>query len=128
MDYNQQQSTPYQTPSVLNNPNYRPYTDPTSEEIDLNKYPEPKDSTKKIRGTNELLETVLGGLEPELVVAKGFYFFFYASFGSLFPLMGVYFKQLGLNGAQAGVLSGIRPLVEYFCAPFWVGWAERYYI
>lgn len=39
--------------------------------------------------------------------------------------MGVYFKQLGLNAAQAGILSGCRPLVEYFAAPFWVGWAER---
>jgi len=39
--------------------------------------------------------------------------------------MGVYFKQLGLNGAQAGVLSGIRPLVEYICAPMWVNYAER---
>jgi hypothetical protein len=39
--------------------------------------------------------------------------------------MGVYFKQLGLNGAQAGVLSGIRPLVEYIAAPMWVSFAER---
>jgi hypothetical protein len=61
---------PYQSPSVLNNPNFRPYQDPNAEDVDLSKYPEPKDSTKKIRGTSELLETIVGGLEPELVVAK----------------------------------------------------------
>jgi len=68
------QQPPYNSPSVLNNPNYRPYTDPTEENVDLSKYPEPKDSTKKIRGTSELLETIVGGLEPELVVAKVDYF------------------------------------------------------
>lgn len=61
---------PYSSPTILNNPNYRPYQDPNNPDVDLTKYPEPKDSTKKIRGTNELLETVVGGLEPELVVAK----------------------------------------------------------
>lgn len=40
--------------------------------------------------------------------------------------MGVYYKQLGLNGAQAGILSGCRPLVEYLAAPFWVAWAEKH--
>ncbi len=93
--------------------------------VDLNRYPDPIDSTKKIRGKSELLETLIGGLEPELLTAKGFYFFFFAAFGSLFPLMGVYFKQLGLNGAQAGILVGIRPLVEFVSAGRWVRLAER---
>lgn len=127
-DPNQQQQqgqNPYQDTTFLNHPGYRPYQDPTADEVDLNKYPEAKDSTNKIRGKSELLETIVGGLEPELVVAKGFYFFFYAAFGSLFPLMGVYFKQLGLNGAQAGILSGLRPLVEFISAPILVGYAER---
>ena len=54
-----------------------------------------------------------------LAVAKTFYFFFYGAFGSLFPLMGVYFKQLGMDAAQAGLLSGVRPIVEYLAIPFW---------
>ena len=54
-----------------------------------------------------------------LAVAKIFYFFFYGAFGSLFPLMGVYFKQMGMDAAQAGLLSGIRPIVEYLAIPFW---------
>ena len=47
------------------------------------------------------------------------HFFFYGAFGSLFPLMGVYFKQMGMDAAQAGLLSGIRPIVEYLAIPFW---------
>lgn len=54
-----------------------------------------------------------------LAVAKVFYFFFYGAFGTLFPLIGVYFKGLGMDTAQAGLLSGIRPIVEYLAIPFW---------
>lgn len=61
---------PYQDTTFLNHPGYRPYQDPSSSEVDLNKYPEAKDSSNKIRGRSELLEHVVGGLEPELVVAK----------------------------------------------------------
>jgi len=71
-DPSNQQSNPnpYQDTTFLNHPGYRPYQDPNNPEIDLAKYPEPKDSTNKIRGKSELLETLVGGLEPELVVAK----------------------------------------------------------
>ena len=52
-------------------PGVRPYTAPDETGfVDVSKYPEPVDSTKKIRGTSELLETLVGGLEPELVTAK----------------------------------------------------------
>jgi len=50
--------------------NVRPYVDPTATDVDLSVYPEPVDSTGKIRGGKELLETIVGGLEKELVVAK----------------------------------------------------------
>lgn len=57
---------------------------------------------------------------------KLFYLFFFAAFGSLFPLIAVYFKQLGMNAVQTGVLIGLRPLVEYFCVPMWALLAERW--
>uniref|UniRef100_A0A5S6PZH6 MFS domain-containing protein n=1 Tax=Trichuris muris TaxID=70415 RepID=A0A5S6PZH6_TRIMR len=62
----------------------------------------------------------------ELLVSKLFYFFFYAAFGSLFPLISIYFKQLGMNATQAGILVGIRPFVEFASAPFWGGLADRF--
>lgn len=61
-----------------------------------------------------------------LRVPKAFYFFFFAAFGSLFPLMAVYFKQLGMNPVQTGFLIGIRPFIEIFSAPFWSSLADKF--
>ena len=62
----------------------------------------------------------------ELLVCKLFYFCFYAAFGSLFPLMGVYFKQLGMSPLQTGWLIGVRPFIELFSAPFWIEFANQH--
>uniref|UniRef100_A0A7E4VKI2 MFS_1_like domain-containing protein n=1 Tax=Panagrellus redivivus TaxID=6233 RepID=A0A7E4VKI2_PANRE len=62
----------------------------------------------------------------DLFMARLFYLLYFASFGSLFPLLAVYFKQLGMTAAQAGVLLGCRPLVEFAAGPFWGIFAERF--
>ena len=72
----------------------------------------------------DLIQEIL--TNRDLLICKGFYFFFFAAFGSLFPLMGVYFKQMGMNSVQAGILSGVRPLIEIFSAPFWSSLADRF--
>ncbi|SPP75284.1 blast:Major facilitator superfamily domain-containing protein 6 [Drosophila guanche] len=95
-------------------------------EVDPNLYPEAKESTHKIRGHSDILEMFFGAsTERELIPVKSFYFFFYAAFGSLFPLMGVYFKQMGMNPGQCGILVGMRPFVEFLSAPFWGSYADR---
>ena len=88
-------------------------------------------------------------VNKELFISKIFYFFFFSAFGSLFPLMAVYFKQLGMNAIQAGMstdqakfyfnyklilnlwtigtLIGIRPFVEFVAAPFWSSIADRFH-
>lgn len=66
-----------------------------------------------------------GSVDQELLTVKTFYFFFYSAFGSLFPLMGVYFKQMGMNPFQCGLLVGTRPFVEFLSAPFWGSYADR---
>lgn len=91
----------------------------------FNRYPQPKDSTHKIRGKTALIEMIFGPVDQELLVVKSFYFFFYSAFGSLFPLMGVYFKQMGMNASQSGFLIGSRPFVEFLSAPFWGSLADR---
>ncbi|XP_046396000.1 major facilitator superfamily domain-containing protein 6 isoform X4 [Ischnura elegans] len=105
----------------------RPRVDPeASGEVDPEKYPQPKESTHKIRGRTDVLELLCGGaVDPELLTAKTFYFFFYSAFGSLFPLMAVYFKQMGMNPGQCGMLIGSRPFVEFLSAPFWGSIADR---
>lgn len=92
------------------------------------RYPAPKDATHKVRGRSDLLELMCGpgAVDPELLTVKTFYFFFYSAFGSLFPLMGVYFKQMGMNAGQCGLLIGTRPFVEFLSAPFWGGLADRW--
>ncbi|XP_063381946.1 major facilitator superfamily domain-containing protein 6 [Cydia fagiglandana] len=97
-------------------------------EVDTSRYPEPKEATHKVRGRSDVLEMLCGAgaVDPELLTVKTFYFFFYSAFGSLFPLMGVYFKQMGMNAGQCGLLIGTRPFVEFLSAPFWGGLADRW--
>lgn len=61
-----------------------------------------------------------------LLVSKLFYFFFYASYGSLHPLLAVYYKQLGLSASRSGLLVGIRYFIEFCSAPFWGVVADRF--
>lgn len=89
------------------------------------RYPQPKESTHKIRGRADIIEMIFGTVDQELLFVKTFYFFFYSAFGSLFPLMGVYFKQMGMNPLQGGFLIGCRPFVEFLSAPFWGSYADR---
>ena len=104
----------------------RPLVNPQAEGVvDPNLYPEPKEATHKIRSKNDIIEYLFGTVDQELLTVKTFYFFFYSAFGSLFPLMGVYFKQMGMNAAQCGLLIGIRPLIEFLSAPFWGSLADR---
>lgn len=89
------------------------------------RYPQPKEATHKIRGRSDIIELLFGAVDQELLTVKTFYFFFYSAFGSLFPLMGVYFKQMGMNAGQCGLLIGTRPFVEFLSAPFWGSLADR---
>lgn len=61
----------------------------------------------------------------ELFFGRLFYLLYFASFGSLFPLLAVYFKQLGMTAAQTGMLLGCRPFIEFAACPFWGSFADR---
>ncbi|CAB0019373.1 unnamed protein product [Nesidiocoris tenuis] len=109
-------------------PGVRPKVDPDAlGEVDPELYGAPKEATHKIRGKSDILEMLCGSnVDQELLTVKTFYFFFYSAFGSLFPLMGIYFKQMGMNPGQCGFLIGSRPFVEFLSAPFWGSLADRY--
>jgi MFS family permease len=61
-----------------------------------------------------------------LITYKAFYFLFFAGFGSTFPYLTIYFKQMGLTASYVGTLSGIRPLVQFVSGPFWAYLADKY--
>lgn len=77
--------------------------------------------------TNSRIIRIFGyEYQRDLVIARLFYIFYFASFGSLFPLLAIYFKQLGMNASQAGLLLGVRPLVEFAARPFWSSFASKF--
>ncbi|XP_072302886.1 major facilitator superfamily domain-containing protein 6-A-like [Eucyclogobius newberryi] len=65
-------------------------------------------------------------INTNLLVSKVFYFFFYAAYGSLHPLLAVYYKQLGMSPSRSGMLVGIRYFIEFCSAPFWGVVADRF--
>ncbi|XP_033471379.2 major facilitator superfamily domain-containing protein 6-A-like [Epinephelus lanceolatus] len=65
-------------------------------------------------------------INSHLLVSKVFYFFFYAAYGSLHPLLAVYYKQLGMSASRSGLLVGIRYFIEFCSAPFWGVVADRF--
>ncbi|XP_069120457.1 major facilitator superfamily domain-containing protein 6-like [Argopecten irradians] len=74
----------------------------------------------------DIIDTFFTYVNRDLLICKLFYFFFFAAFGSLFPLLAIYFKQLGMNPTQSGILIGFRPFVEFCSAPFWGSLADKY--
>ena len=53
-----------------------------------------------------------------------FYFFFFAAASGLFPFTALYYKSIGLTGAQIGLLVGSAPLITLIGAPLWTGLAD----
>lgn len=47
------------------------------------------------------------------------YFAFYAGIGTYSPYLTLYYRNLGLSGADIGVLAAVQPLATAFLAPFW---------
>jgi len=60
-----------------------------------------------------------GGVNRELLPSKLFYFFFFAGNGTLIPYLVLYFKQLGLNPSQVGIVSGLKPFISFLFSPIW---------
>jgi hypothetical protein len=74
----------------------------------------------------DVFDSLCSSINQTLVIPKAFYFFFYAAFGSLFPLLAIYFKQMAFSPFQVGLLFGFRPFVEFLSVPFWASVADRW--
>lgn len=51
-------------------------------------------------------------------------FLLLASIAASIPLLVLYYQNIGLSGAQIGLLSGIGPLIIIVAIPFWTGLAD----
>jgi hypothetical protein len=60
------------------------------------------------RHASNLLDSLPSNVNRTLLFAKLFYFWYFAAFGSLFPLMSIYFKQMGMGPSYCGILMGFR--------------------
>ncbi|XP_064643495.1 major facilitator superfamily domain-containing protein 6-A-like isoform X2 [Lineus longissimus] len=103
----------------------KPAPGPVSPKLDVPKAPMLESLPKKTK-TRDCFDQLFTYVNYDLFIAKAFYFFFFSAFGSLFPLMAVYFKQLGMNATQSGFLLGFRPFVEFCSAPFWGSIADKF--
>ena len=61
-----------------------------------------------------------------LLIAKSFYFIFFAAIGCIAPFFNIYLDAQGLNGVQIGWLGSIPPLIALVSNPFWGMVADRW--
>ena len=56
---------------------------------------------------------------------QGFYFIFYGGYIPFLLYFPIYLKHIGLNAAQVGIISGIRPIFQSIGAPLLVLFGDR---
>jgi PPP family 3-phenylpropionic acid transporter len=61
-----------------------------------------------------------------LIIAKVYYFAFFAALGAIIPFFNVYLQERGLSGVQIGLIASIPPLISMASNPFWSGIADRW--
>ncbi|HKI55153.1 MAG TPA: MFS transporter, partial [Anaerolineales bacterium] len=54
-----------------------------------------------------------------------FYFLYYAAMASFLPFIVLFYQQLGFNGVQIGLLTGVPPLITLLAGPFWTNVADK---
>lgn len=118
------QQDSYQDQQTINNNNNN-YSNPDLYEHASSGRPNGGGGTQ-INYAADIQEMFSGDVNQTLAVPKAFYFFFFAAFGSVFPLMGIYFKQMAMSPIQVGFLLGLKPFVEFIAAPFWTQVGQRW--
>ncbi|XP_064341054.1 major facilitator superfamily domain-containing protein 6 isoform X1 [Camelus dromedarius] len=95
-------------------------------EAPSNETPSPTETAALPEEEIDWIEKHCVKINNDLLISKVFYFFFYSAYGSLYPLLPVYYKQLGMSPSQSGLLVGIRYFIEFCSAPFWGVVADRF--
>jgi MFS transporter, PPP family, 3-phenylpropionic acid transporter len=63
--------------------------------------------------------TTLAAQRPGLLYAKAFYFSYFAALGGYIFFLSLYYKQIGMDDRQIGLLAGLPPLMTLISAPLW---------
>ncbi|MFC4076657.1 MFS transporter [Salinithrix halophila] len=53
------------------------------------------------------------------ITFSAFYFLNFFGFGGFFPLLGLYFRDVGLTGTQTGMILSLGPVVMVLAQPVW---------
>jgi PPP family 3-phenylpropionic acid transporter len=59
-----------------------------------------------------------------MLLARAFYFFYYAATASLMPFLTLYYRRIGLSSGRIGLLTGMPPLVALLSASLWGALAD----
>lgn len=59
-------------------------------------------------------------------ILRSIYFFVFLSFGSLSPLLNLYFSRIGFSGTQIGIIASGELLLSVFMQPVWGMISDRY--
>lgn len=65
---------------------------------------------------------------PPLVLARAFYFCYFAAVGCYVPFINLYFRSRGLSGAEIGALAAMPPLILLVASPLWGALGDRFRI
>jgi PPP family 3-phenylpropionic acid transporter len=64
------------------------------------------------------------GIDRALLPPKAYYFCYYAAMACLMPYLPLHYREIGLSGAQIGLLAGLSPIITWIAAPFWGALAD----
>ena len=76
--------------------------------------------------SGESTRRCLDRIDRKRLVSKLFYFFYFSSFGSLWPYLALYFKQLLISPRQLGIIVAVRSSLQFFFTPVWGLLADKF--
>ena len=61
----------------------------------------------------------------QLLAIRWLYFAYFACFGIFITFSNVYFREIGLTGAEIGLVNSVAPLAAIFSGPLWGMLSDR---
>lgn len=62
----------------------------------------------------------------QMWAVRWLYFFFFANFGIFMTFGNVYFREIGLSGAEIGLINSVAPLMGMVSGPLWGVLSDRF--